>query len=347
MDREGSEKLVSVIVPVYNVEAYLGVCLDSLAAQTYGNFEVIMVDDGSTDGSAELCRNMALRDARFKLLSKPNGGPSLARNAGMTVAAGEFVTFVDSDDVVHPKYLETLMQTARRDVYAMVCVAMARFTDELPMVDTVDARFYHYLPDDALKEMLYQTGAINNSASACGKIYRCECIADIRFKDGIQYEDLEWMARVLSTLSRAHRVGVIGAPYYFYRWRSGSFLTTFTPRRLDVLCVTREIEERAQQVGDTSLVRAARDRRFSANFDMYLQLCRVIRNDAPLSGENPLAARYAAVQCECWHQIVRLRIGALLNPRVRCKNKLGALLSLLGPRFCGFIGSRLVNRLKS
>jgi hypothetical protein len=251
------------------------------------------------------------------------------------------------------------MQTARREVYAMVGVAMARFTDELLMVDAVDARFYHYLPSDALKEMLYQTGVMINSA--WGKLYRRECIADIRFKEGIQYEDLEWMARVLSALTRAQRVGIVDVPYYFYRQRSGSILTTFTPRRLDVLDITREIEERAQQAGNPSLVRAARDRRFSANFDIYLQLSKLSSSDtnraASRANEVSLKAsvvlseedllKYDAVQRECWHQIVRLRLGALLNPRVRCKNRLGALLSISGSRLCSAIGSRLLYRFKS
>jgi CDP-glycerol glycerophosphotransferase len=100
---------ISVIVPVYNVERYLPPCLESLAAQTFGDLEVVMVDDGSTDGSAALAREFARRDPRFRLLQQANGGLSKARNTGIEAAAGEFIAFADSDDVVPPRAYELLI----------------------------------------------------------------------------------------------------------------------------------------------------------------------------------------------------------------------------------------------
>ena len=94
--------LISVIIPVYNVEAYLPRCLDSVIQNTYRNLEIICVDDGSTDGSPEILRDYAQRDARITVITKENGGVSSARNAGLDRATGEFVAFIDSDDFVHP-----------------------------------------------------------------------------------------------------------------------------------------------------------------------------------------------------------------------------------------------------
>ena len=100
---------ISVIVPVYNVERYLPPCLESIAAQKFGDVDVLMVDDGSTDGSAALAEEFARRDPRFRLVHQENGGLSKARNTGIEVATGEFIAFVDSDDVLPPRAYELLM----------------------------------------------------------------------------------------------------------------------------------------------------------------------------------------------------------------------------------------------
>src|SRR5919199_728512 len=100
---------VSVVVPIYNVEPYLRSCLDSLAAQTYTDLEVVMVNDGSTDRSAEIADAFSARDPRFRLLEQPNRGLSAARNTGIDAASGEFLAFVDSDDIVAPAAYELLV----------------------------------------------------------------------------------------------------------------------------------------------------------------------------------------------------------------------------------------------
>lgn len=106
MDNE----LISIIVPVYNVEKYIAKCLDSLVNQTYLNIEILLIDDGSTDKSLSICKKYAAVDSRIKLFSKENGGVSSARNLGLLHVQGEYVVFVDSDDFVSPKYCEHLYQ---------------------------------------------------------------------------------------------------------------------------------------------------------------------------------------------------------------------------------------------
>ncbi len=333
--------MISIVIPVYNVEAYFEECLQALYVQVYGDFEVVMVDDGSTDGSGEICRKWTERDKRFRLISKSNGGLSSARNAGIEASNGDYITFVDSDDAVHPHYLSILMEMASRSEYAIVGVGMTRFTDEMPLIDCKIEKLFHYLPEDALKEMLYQNGMLINSA--CGKLFSRELIGDIRFREGIMYEDLEWMTRVLEGMPKSKRVGICDAPLYFYRKREGSLIETFSLNRFDVLDVTREIEDRAQEVAKKSRVyrnakgvlRAARDRRLSANFDIFMQLSKPGREE------------YATQRQECWREIKRLRIGSLFNPHVRRKNRLGILLSFLGPRICGAVGARFLDLLKA
>lgn len=109
-----TENKVSIVVPVYNAQKWLGYCLNSLLAQTWTEFEVILVNDGSTDDSLEICRNYAELDSRFRVLDVPNGGVSRARNLGVSQATGRYLVFVDSDDVVTPDMLEVMLDCARR-----------------------------------------------------------------------------------------------------------------------------------------------------------------------------------------------------------------------------------------
>lgn len=324
--------MISIVVPVYNIEDYIESCLESIAAQSYSDFEVVMVDDGSTDSSGDICRKWADMDRRFRIITKSNGGLSSARNCGIEASNGEFITFIDGDDAVHPYYLETMIENVRRE-YSIVGVGIERFRNELPIVSHTVTRKYHFLPNDAFKDMLYQSGVMINSA--CGKLYRRELIEGIRFKEGILYEDLEWMARVLERMPKSKRICMCDAPLYFYRKREGSLIETFSERRMDVLDVTREIEQRAFERGDRQILKATRDRRLSANFDMFFQMCAE-------SGK-----KYEREIDGCWAEIRRLRLESLFNRHVRMKNKAGVLLSFLGKEISGFVGSRLAGRLKS
>ena len=107
---------ISIIVPVYNSEKYLGACIDSILAQSYRDFELILVDDGSRDSSPRICDDYAQKDSRVKVIHKANGGVSAARNDGLDIAKGEYVTFIDSDDWVEGEYLETLSKFGKYDI---------------------------------------------------------------------------------------------------------------------------------------------------------------------------------------------------------------------------------------
>ena len=120
-----TENKVSIVVPVYNAQKWLGYCLNSLLAQTWTEFEVILVNDGSTDDSLEICRNYAELDSRFRVLDVPNGGVSRARNLGVSQATGRYLVFVDSDDVVTPDMLEVMLDCARRTGMELVAGDMS------------------------------------------------------------------------------------------------------------------------------------------------------------------------------------------------------------------------------
>ena len=138
--------LISVIVPVYRVEQYLDTCVSSILAQTYNNLEVILVDDGSPDNSGVLCDCWAEKDARVRVIHQKNAGGGAARNAGLDVATGEFVSMIDSDDYLHPNLYQHLYSLMTDGVDIAECTIVPTEEDDLPMEDGSEA--VDIKPDD-------------------------------------------------------------------------------------------------------------------------------------------------------------------------------------------------------
>ncbi|MDR1540569.1 MAG: glycosyltransferase [Clostridiales bacterium] len=210
--------MISIIVPVYNVGRYLGRCVDSLLVQTYADIEVVLVDDGSTDGCAGICDGYARGDARVRAIHQENGGLSRARNAGLDIMRGEYVAFVDSDDYVSEDFCRTLLGVMRR------------FQSDL----AICSRFY--VSENGRKTMRFKSSgedALMDSEqailemnsyrsfdwSACGKLYKRELFSNVRFPEGKVSED-KFVAYKL--LLKAGRIVYHPEPLYYYFQRSGS-----------------------------------------------------------------------------------------------------------------------------
>ena len=186
-----SNPLISVIVPVYNVEKYLKKCIQSIINQTYKNLEIILVDDGSSDNSGKICDEFAQKDNRIKVIHKTNGGLSDARNAGLDVMSGEWVSFVDSDDFVSPYYIENLHYLVNKYDVDMAITSFVRFFNENTKLSSNKISNQEVLihnPDEAIKNMLYGK---YYSVSACFKIYKKDLFYNNRFTKGKIYEDFE------------------------------------------------------------------------------------------------------------------------------------------------------------
>lgn len=310
-------KKVSVIVPVYNCERYLRECLDSVLAQTHTALELIVVDDGSTDGSAAIADAAAAADSRVRVLHAPNGGQAAARNRGIDLATGDYISFVDADDTAHPRMLQTLVEAA---AHTGADVAVGRFSHRpLPAAALPRVRDIVMEPAEAAEAFLYQQFA----AGACVQIFEAAMFAGgVRFVEGIIYEDLELLFRLYRS---ARRVVLCDAALYYYRSNPSSTINTWSPRRLDVLRVTDGIERACAAA--PRLLAAARDRRLSAAFNILML--------------NARHGRDADVQRACYAIIRERRRASLFNPRVRLKNKLGIAASLLGPRFLALLSRTL------
>lgn len=219
--------LISVIVPIYNVEQYLKQCVDSILNQTYANLEIILVNDGSPDNSPSICDKYALKDSRVKVIHKKNGGLSDARNAGLDVAKGEYIVFIDSDDFIHKQYVECL--------YSNIGVADMAFCDLL----------YYY--DDEIKideleikeckiQVFEDDFLIRNIPKfrspllivAWNKLYKREIWQDLRYPIGKIHED-EFLAHYI--LDKCESVVFCDTKLYNYRQRHDSIMGRFSESR--------------------------------------------------------------------------------------------------------------------
>lgn len=228
---------VSVIVPVFNVETYLKECLDSLAHQTYTNVEIIMVNDGSTDTSRDVCEEYSDNDSRFLLINKPNEGVSAARNTGLARITGDYFTYVDSDDIVSDDYIETLLTAAQCYNLDMVCarVKMIYSSVELETANTNPSSPEIFDTESAVEKLLYLKGIDNYVVS---KIYKTLPFRELRFDTDISIgEDMEYLFRGLKLTTS---VGLLNSSPYFYRQRLGSAMNQpFSLKRVDA-CIAAE-----------------------------------------------------------------------------------------------------------
>lgn len=205
--------MISVIVPVYNVENYLGGCVDSILNSTYTDFELILVDDGSSDRSGAICDEYQGRDQRIAVIHQPNAGVSAARNVGLKASRGEFITFMDSDDMVHPRLLEVLWGAITSGDYdmSMVMHRKGKTSDLIKClnadIDNLGSSKPELLTQQIFINRLFTSDPHSNYAGPCSKLYRRGLIFTqentfLEFKP-IHAEDTEWLIRVVLRMKQA------------------------------------------------------------------------------------------------------------------------------------------------
>ena len=222
---------LSIIIPVYNVEQYLQNCVQSVLTQTYQDLQVILVDDGSTDSSGILCDQLAQQDSRIQVVHKVNGGLSDARNAGLKVATGDYVAFLDSDDVyLLNDGLEQLMTLAHDE---QPDVLLFQAVDVYPHHQNVRKAYdADYLATHTGTEVFHQLVRTQSfNMSACFQVIRRDLLEEYQlyFEKGLLSEDVDWSLRLWQYVDK---VRAINLPLYGYQHREGSISTTYTIRNL-------------------------------------------------------------------------------------------------------------------
>lgn len=220
--------MISVIIPVYNVGAYLEECLDSVKNQTYTDIEVILVNDGSIDNSQAICELYCEQDSRFHLINQENQGQSAARNHGVNASIGELITFVDSDDVLSIKYLEVLNRYMKEDIDLVECNYRATRSvfNKLKEAENIQILFEGNSEESVINSCNY--GA---SYSPVCKLYRRKLLEDFPFLTGVIYEDIYHGVGVLKFIRKMVRLDYVG----YYRKRSNSTMhKQFSKKNLDL-----------------------------------------------------------------------------------------------------------------
>ena len=214
-----SKPLVSIIIPVYNVEKYLEKCIASVVNQTYTNLEIILIDDGSPDNCPAICDQWQAKDSRIKVIHQQNGGLSVARNEGLKIATGEFIGFVDSDDWIEPEMYQTLlaaMQKTGADI--AICKSLNETEDSQTLVPKPKSPTIKTYPAEKALEMLL-SGKSSIRNAVWNKLFRKHLLENIPFQVGKIYEDMLWTPQIIGS---AKTVVTIDLPLYHYLFRSGS-----------------------------------------------------------------------------------------------------------------------------
>lgn len=314
--------MISVIVPVYKVEKYIDKCVNSILNQTYKNFELILIDDGSPDKCPLICDNYAKDDERVKVLHKKNGGLSDARNFGLDYACGEYVTFIDSDDIVAPEYLETLIYLLEKYNSDIAVTGIAVFSDELPTKKEKKNKEYIYTGEEALIKMLYQDTL---DTSACAILLPINIAKQFLFPVGKNHED---EFTTYKYYSNVRKVAVTTREQYFYLQRNGSIMHVFGKSSMDELEAADNLVAFCKK-NYPHIVKAAESKKFS-------DYCQVLLSNSKLKSENP----------DMYKKIIKYLLSKrkqiIFDNMARKKNRIAAFLLLGGERTLYFV-NRIIN----
>ena len=306
------DTLISVIVPVYNVKKYISECIDSILAQTYNYFELILVDDGSKDGSGDICENYGKKDERIRVFHKENEGLSSARNKGIDEAVGEYICFVDSDDTLRADYLEKLYNaiTVDKSDISICDIQATKLSEEnlqkkvIFKMTSADAKKWLY--DERTKEYVLMVVAWN-------KLYSSKIFEGIRYPEGKLHED-EFMIGLV--LSKASVISFVPEKLYIYRDNTSgitSDVNRFNIRHFDVIDAYAERINCATNDGDIEFA--------IVTLKNALYKCARFYRDGKESG----AVDFASVAQKRFKNLLRI-YGSLLNTKQQMKYRLFLLM---------------------
>lgn len=311
--------LISVIIPIYKVEDYLNKCIESVRNQTYSNLEIILVDDGSPDRCGSICDEYVLQDGRIRVIHKTNGGLSDARNAGINIMQGEYVTFIDSDDFVSKYFVENLwMAIKKTDCEIATSWFLEYHTgDKVACPNRLQVEDIQVLNREALYEkLLYQDGV---EVSAWGKLYRSKLFNGIRYPVGKLYEDIP---TTYLLVEKTDKIAVIPNIDYYYFQRNNSIAqTSFSLKKMDAIKHMSNFKDFIIE-NYPRLEMAAKCRYFSTVCNILFLIPK---------------STFEEQRVELWKEVKKYRKTILLDKKGRKKARIAALLSYSGYNIMHFI----------
>ncbi len=313
--------MISVIVPVYNVEKYLDECVQSILSQTYRDYELILVDDGSTDSSGKMCDDYEKKDGRIRVIHKENGGLSDARNVGTGIARGSHITYVDSDDYVSRKYLEKLYKLLTQFDAEIAVIGIQQFYDGSIPQNIKTKSVNIYTNEEALSKVFYQDGM---DTSACALLIPLDIAQRTSFPCGKYHED---DFTTYKYYLQVKHVAVCEETHYFYRQRRGSIMHSFGSASQDELEAADNLVLFCN-ANMPNLVKAANSKKFS-------DYCQVLLSDDSIRQKQPEEFR------RIMKYLDEQKMSIIKDKKTRFKNKVAAMCLMINYDFLKFI-----NRLK-
>ena len=305
--------MISVIVPVYNVENYLSRCIDSILAQTYQNYELVLVDDGSTDESGIICDRYALQDKRIAVIHKENGGVSDARNYGLDHASGEYICFVDSDDYVGPDYLNAMIELII-EYHADLAIVSSTIVFGDKVEEYVESNETHVMSGkEAFHHMLVGDWF---GCSPWGKLYKKSIFNGVKFPKGYIFDDFYTIPYIFEKYS----VCVYSESVHYYYFQRSQSLTH--------LMSTERVEMR--EIGTEKLLRYTSERFPEYNLEAETLAISGLFNDCIDPMLN--SSEYPAIAHEIRSRFKETLQTAWSNQRIGRKRKLGSVIFLKSPR---------------
>lgn len=320
-----TDELISIIIPVYNTQTYLEECLNSVINQTYNNLQVIIINDGSTDGSEDICKRFQEKDNRIEYFYQKNQGVAATRNKGVTLARGKYICFIDSDDYVHVKFIEILYSgIAKNDADLSMCMYSKEPFDLFD--SNVDIRSLILNGRDMMLHFFqYDIDAMN---VLWNKIYKKELLENETFPVGLTHEELVVNAKVYYN---SHKVAFFECKPYYYRTTENSIInSSFSERKLDVVC---QIENRMLyffELNEKEIYERFLQEYEVMNLKFYY-LCKKNKIIQKKFICNELRRKYKYYFKE-----------TIKSPKTEWIKKLFLLIGLIAPYFSGAIANRII-----
>lgn len=277
-------KKVSVIVPIYNVENYLVQCLDSIRNQTYTNLEVILVNDGSTDGCLNICKQY-VNELHWKLIDKKNGGLSSARNAGLKIATGDYIYFIDSDDWIKKNMIEVLVTLMEIKKVEIVECGICWVYDNEIKLDSSDEE-YLMNRKEVISSYLLQSKKIHSTV--CNKLYKKEIFKNITFEEGKLHEDGYFMYKALYNANNFYLTTYLG--YYYRQNREGSIMSTVVKPKniIDVTDLMYRRNNFFREKKENDLAKMSESYYYRTTLTNYITAVNIVKNDKLISKLNSI-----------------------------------------------------------
>ena len=319
--------LISVVVPIYNVEKYLNKCIDSIINQSYSNLEIILVDDGSPDRCGQICNEYREKDPRVVVIHKKNGGLSSARNAGIETYKGKYIVFIDSDDFISSTYIEDLYNAVHKyNVDIATFSWYVDFYDENENQVKLDtSKTVHdavYQTSEVLKKMFYQ----KIPSGVPHRLFARKIFEEIRFPVGDLFEEMATVYKMY--IAGSKKSAIVYGKEYAYRLRPTSIVRmNFSEKKLICVPISQRMYKDILDY-NKNLNKSVSSRLFAFNFQIFLQVPGDDLNNQKL----------------VWNEIKKYRGSVLIdfNKSMRLKNRAAALISLLGMRMSHIIGRKVL-----